>query len=343
MSPHKRIFIFIVSIVSLVFVSNAQLGYFSVVTNAYCGCNGSASVTITSGISPYSYTLNGTPTSTNVFTGLCPGNYTLFVEDSNAPTPDTVTIFFTVLDSIFKDTIIAKDGCNTMASASITLTGGVSPYSYTILPLGTPQTLTLNNLSTGTYTFLATDNAGCSLTNTFAVNNYSAVANFSMSATNAKVGSTIQFTNLSQYASSFLWDFGNGNQSGSYDAAITYTAQGSYLVKLIASLATCTDTAYRFLFITNELWISIPNVFTPNDDGVNDLWMISFMGSVDMKLQIFNRNGIKLYENKGTGIQWDGRTLSGEPVPTGTYFYVLEVTDVNNVVQKFNGYITLIR
>lgn len=314
---------------------------------AKCGCNGSASVNITSGVAPYSYTLNGVPTSTNVYTSLCAGNYTLFVQDSNAPTPDTVTIFFTINDSTFKDTILTMDGCNNVAaSANIVLSGGEMPYSYTLSPSGITGTLssfTLTNLSTGTYTLNATDNLGCAINSTFAVSNYSAVSNFSMSATNAKVGSTVFFTNLSQYASSFLWDFGNGNTSTTLDAAETYTAQGIYPVKLIAYFATCSDTSFKWLFITDNLFITVPNVFTPNDDGVNDLWIIASEGAIDMHLEIFNRYGVKIFENDGIGVQWDGRTISGEPAPSGTYFYSIEITDVSNNVSQYKGYITLLR
>lgn len=321
----------------------AQLTYSSVITDALCGCNGTASVTITSGVAPYSYTLNGVPTSTNAFTNLCAGAYTLFVKDSNAPTPDTVSVFFTIADNTFTSNIQAKDGCNTLASASISLTGGVAPYSYTIFPIGVAQSLTLSNLSAGTYTFAAKDNAGCAITNTFAVNNYSAIANFSMSASNAKPGTTIYFTNTSQYASSYLWDFGNGNTSVTHDAAETYTVPGTYKVKLIAYMGTCSDTSFKWVVITDKLWISIPNVFTPNDDAVNDLWIIHSEGATNMNVQIFNRYGVKIYENTGTGVQWDGRTMSGEAVPTGTYFYSLEVTDVLGNINKYSGYISLIR
>ncbi len=318
----------------------AQLSYFLTTNHTFCNCSGSASVTISSGVAPYSYTLNGTPTFTNVYTSLCAGNYTLFVQDSNTPNPDTVTIFFTINDSSFKSNIISKDGCNSAkASATINFTGGVPPYNYTI----SPTVYSLSNLSSGTYTVDAVDNVGCSISNTFAVSNYSAISNFSMSATNAKVGATILFTNLGQYASSFLWDFGNGNTATTFDAAETYTTQGAYPVKLIAYFATCSDTSYKWLFITDKLIISIPNIFTPNNDGVNDLWMPSSEGAVDMHLEIYNRYGVKVFENKGIGVQWEGRTLSGEPVPTGVYFYNLEVTDVLDKVNKYSGYITLLR
>lgn len=338
---HVRYFYIFTFFLFNVSVFKSQLTYLLNTQHAFCNCNGSASVSITSGIAPYSYTLNGVPTSTNVYNSLCAGNYTLFVQDSNTPA-DTVTIFFSVADSTFQSSVAAKDGCNSLASASITLSGGKTPYSYTLFPKNT-SALTYTNLTSGTYTFVANDNAGCAITNTFTVNNYSAVANFSVSATNAAVGSTILFTNISQYASGYLWDFGNGNTATSFDAAETYTAQGTYLVKLIANSGTCYDTTFKYVFITDKLTAVIPNVFTPNGDDINDLWYIMFEGATNMHLEIYNRYGVKIYENDGTGVQWDGRTISGEPVPTGTYFYSLEITDVLNSVNKFKGYITLIR
>lgn len=338
----KHIVYIYILIVFISSVSWAQLSFTSNIQSAYCGCNGSASFSITSGVAPYSYTLNGVPTSTNAFGSLCAGNYTLLVQDSNVPA-DTVTIFFNVMDSTLKTNVVAKDGCNLPASASISISGGKLPYTYTLFPLGISSSLTYSNLSTGSYTFIVQDNAGCSVTNTFAVNNYSAISNFSVSSTNAKTGSTILFTNLSLYASGYLWDFGNGNTATSFDASETYTIQGTYMVKLIAYSGTCSDTSYKYVYITDKLLVSIPNIFTPNGDDVNDLWYVSFEGAIDMHLEIFNRNGIKVYENNGTGVQWDGRTISGESVPTGTYFYVLEITDVLNNVSKMKGYITLLR
>jgi gliding motility-associated-like protein len=339
----KQVFIkYFVPFLIFPLCSNAQLSYTYTLVHAYCGCNGTASVNITSGVAPYSFTLNATTTTTNnVFNNLCAGNYTLFIEDSNVPN-DKDTIYFTIQDSTFKDTIIARDGCNSKGTASISLSGGWLPYSYTISPLGV-SSLTLSNLSDGIYTFIAKDNAGCTLTNTFSINNYSVVSNFSMSANSAKVGSTVLFTNLSQNASGFLWDFGNGNTSTGFDVAETYTTTGTFLVKLIAYYNTCSDTSYKYLNIADKLIFTAPNIFTPNNDDVNDLWYVFSEGAVNMHLEIFNRWGVKIYENNGTGVQWDGRTLSGEPVPEGTYFYSIEITDVLNNVNKFSGYITLMR
>ena len=93
----------------------------------------------------------------------------------------------------------------------------------------------------------------------------------------------------------------------------------------------------------------IPNVFTPNNDSINDVWRFSLgKGNVLNHLNIFNRWGNLISTNNETNKQqnivlWDGRTTSGEETPSGVYFYVLQYTDVNGDEHKKNGYITLIR
>jgi gliding motility-associated-like protein len=92
---------------------------------------------------------------------------------------------------------------------------------------------------------------------------------------------------------------------------------------------------------------TIPNVFTPNGDNINDVWEFSLgKGNTLNVLNIFNRWGllIKNAELKtNTYILWDGRTTSGEACSDGVYFYTLQYTDANGDVHKKNGYISLLR
>ncbi len=92
----------------------------------------------------------------------------------------------------------------------------------------------------------------------------------------------------------------------------------------------------------------IPNVFTPNNDSINDVWRFSLgKGNVLKDIAIFNRWGNLIYQKTNnlthTTVLWDGRTTSGEETPSGVYFYVLQYTDGNGDEHKKNGYITLIR
>jgi gliding motility-associated-like protein len=96
----------------------------------------------------------------------------------------------------------------------------------------------------------------------------------------------------------------------------------------------------------------IPNVFTPNEDSVNDTWLATLpKGSFLNGLEIYNRWGNLMYQPDAllldthtiSTILWDGRTTSGEKASEGVYYYVLEYTDKQGNKQKKNGYISLFR
>jgi gliding motility-associated-like protein len=89
----------------------------------------------------------------------------------------------------------------------------------------------------------------------------------------------------------------------------------------------------------------IPNVFTPNGDGVNDVFSFTFSGALT-NFSLYNRWGniIQTTNNQShTTILWDGRTTSGEACSEGVYFYSLEYKDSKGDVIKKNGYVSLIR
>lgn len=91
----------------------------------------------------------------------------------------------------------------------------------------------------------------------------------------------------------------------------------------------------------------IPNVITPNNDGINDVWRFNLgKGNLLKSLNIYNRWGNEIVINSRTTvnqINWDSRTTSGEETSSGVYFYVLQYTDANGDEHKKNGYITLIK
>ncbi|TVR36854.1 MAG: gliding motility-associated C-terminal domain-containing protein [Cryomorphaceae bacterium] len=74
------------------------------------------------------------------------------------------------------------------------------------------------------------------------------------------------------------------------------------------------------------LIVKVPNVFTPNGDGVNDLFRPEYniLSFDSYQLQVFNRSGVLIFFTDRPGMGWDGRTPSGTVAPGGSYFYVLE-------------------
>ncbi len=84
--------------------------------------------------------------------------------------------------------------------------------------------------------------------------------------------------------------------------------------------------------------MSIPNVFTPNGDGINDVFKINLSGEnlTSFDLNIFDRWGILIFSSQSLNNKWDGRTTSGIKVVSGTYFYILEINS-----KQYKGHISV--
>ena len=84
----------------------------------------------------------------------------------------------------------------------------------------------------------------------------------------------------------------------------------------------------------------IPNIFSPNGDGIHDRWVISFLETYPgCTVEVYNRYGQLIYRSIGYSTPWDG-TVSGKPVPVGTYYYIV---DPKNGRQKQAGYVDIVR
>lgn len=104
---------------------------------------------------------------------------------------------------------------------------------------------------------------------------------------------------------------------------------------------TCSDLDSVHVIV--DYSFEIPNAFSPNGDGLNDFFQIKHLEKLDaFRLQIFNRWGTLIYEQKGLSDFWDG-TYNGSPVPVATYYYVFEY-ELNGEKQKpKKDFISLIR
>ena len=98
-----------------------------------------------------------------------------------------------------------------------------------------------------------------------------------------------------------------------------------------------------------EIEFVIPNVFSPNGDGINDVWKVELGGKELQSCIIYNRWGVeqKNIKTQTTNsikvVTWDGYTTSGIASSDGVYYYLLEVKNAKGEVEKYRGYITLLR
>ena len=88
---------------------------------------------------------------------------------------------------------------------------------------------------------------------------------------------------------------------------------------------------------------TVPNVFTPDGNGINELFVINDNCIKDFHLQIYNRWGMKLFETTLPGHGWDGRTDSGLPSPEGTYYYILKTISLSGKESSSAGSVLLLR
>lgn len=194
------------------------------------------------------------------------------------------------------------------------------------------------------------------------------VAAFTPSVTTGCDPLVVTFTNTSQNADTYDWDFGNGQTLVVNDlSAQTQTYTATATVILVASQGACADAAtativipdcgctdpealnYDPLATFNDGSCTYPipsvetyNVFTPDEDGENDLFYVSATNSVNVELTIVNRWGAVMFESSGLNPVWDGKSAGAEAAE-GVYFYSYKVTGVTGDILEGHGFFELIR
>ncbi len=91
--------------------------------------------------------------------------------------------------------------------------------------------------------------------------------------------------------------------------------------------------------------LKVMNAFTPNGDGMNDRWIVTNNGGLcvtNVYVTVFNRYGGEVYVNPNYQNNWDG-TYKGNPVPDGTYYYVINYTLFNGRKVTVKGDVTILR
>ncbi len=172
---------------------------------------------------------------------------------------------------------------------------------------------------------------------------YNTHADFDFAPVPPQKNQPINFTNLSTSASIFHWAYGDGITSTEKDPSRLYDWTGTFNVCLIASnVDDCPDTVCKDVGTLIQPLADIPTGFTPNGDGENDVLYVRGPGIEKLDLKIYNRWGQLIFETRDKSIGWDG-TYKGQPQPTESYLYILQVTlREGGVVQK-EGNISLLR
>jgi trimeric autotransporter adhesin len=205
-------------------------------------------------------------------------------------------------------------------------------------------------VGTQTYTVTGTDANGCTNTDQVTITVLTVpVADInSTDPLSGYPGLVVTFTNASTNATGFVWDYNNGdtdvtnnvNQNG----GSTFNSPGTYTVTLTASNGVCDDVDQLIVIVIpfEPLVIHVPNVFTPDADGLNDTFWIDTENAESMSVIIVNRWGEFIEELDDITDVWDG-TSKGKEMSEGVYFFKYSIGAKDGTTTEGQGFVELIR
>ncbi|MFZ5552225.1 MAG: gliding motility-associated C-terminal domain-containing protein, partial [Bacteroidota bacterium] len=310
----------------------------SVNSNVLCfgGSTGSASASATGGTSPYTYLWSNGQTSSSAV-NLAAGSYSVTVTDANGcASSQTVTI--TQPNSLLLSTSTSADTCSLgNGTAGSVASGGTGPYSY--LWSNGQTTPTITGLGSGTYTVTVTDANNCTQGQNVIVAAVGTVAN---AGSNVFIQQGGSITLTATGGGSYLWSDGSASSSITVSPASTTT----YCVEV--TNLNCSDSACVTVFVDvpcngSVLSELMPNAFSPNRDGNNDLFCIpNNVCIIRFTLKVFDRWGEKIFETDNITDCWDG-TYNGKDLNTAVFVYYFQAELSNGESYKQQGNISLIK
>ncbi len=158
---------------------------------------------------------------------------------------------------------------------------------------------------------------------------------------------TVTFTDASQDAVKWNWDFGDGRTSNLPSPIHEYRDTGLYaVVQIVTHPSGCRDTLIQYLDIKPEVRYFLPNAFTPNGDSVNDGFKgVGILdGATNFRMSIWNRWGELVFETSDPDQAWNGRKGNGGPeAPAGVYLVLVSYNEPRGNKVEIKGYATLLK
>lgn len=154
---------------------------------------------------------------------------------------------------------------------------------------------------------------------------------------------TVDFIDESYIATEWNYDFGDGSSSLESNPSHEYQEAGTYTVtQYVNNDYGCDDETSIRVIVDPIVTLYIPNAFTPNDDGTNDIFKPEGVGVIDYEMWVFDRWGENIFYSAKMEEGWDG-TYKGAPVESGLYVYKFYIVDVEGNDREYTGGIHLLR
>jgi len=271
------------------------------------------------------------------------GNYQLIGSNSFGCVDTAhVNIF---VDTVKFTTAVEQVPCTQTATITVTTTQGISPFSMGIDDSelqNETNVFTVNGA--GNHTVTVQDSLLCETQSQVTV---TLLPPFEVDAGEPVTIIIGDATTLTSSGTSpivsYLWSPATGLSSATISNPVASPSETTTYTLTGISQQGCeaTDTVTVTVI---PICIEVRNAFTPNGDGINDYWMVYRSNAClkNVSVQVFNRYGNTVYENKNYNNTWDG-TYKGKPVPDGTYYAVCKFTLIDNKVVTIKKDVTVLR
>lgn len=297
-----------------------------------------------------------------VATPLTTGTYTVTGTSVNGCVDsDDAQVTIIAMDWNISQILTGPTDCGASTGYVSVMTSGTfqdpPTYTWSGPGAGSPNFINasvFSSLSTGWY-YLTIESNGCfRYDSAQVVPNNPPIAQLNAAPTSGIWPLAVNLTNTSQNGNSYYWDFGNGNTAtvpdltGQYQI---YDTTGVYMVMLVAINGNCTDTAYVTITVNEPpvippvvpVSLETSNVFSPNNDGVNEVFSFKLENITTLDVTVLNRWGQVVYESSGANFSWDGKTADGVVVEAGVYFYTYKATGAQQENFEGHGFLHLVR
>ncbi len=300
------------------------------------GQSGSIDLVVSGGTPPYAYNWSNGATTAGI-ANLTNGSYSVEITDQsgcfvsqtfqvNRPSPIRIDMVSTTTSSCEPREITE--------TFDINVDGGVAPYTIEWSSGNVSEDgYRMVTSEPGTYSVTVTDGFGCWQSRSFVVDNSQvlvegdfASASFPVYGENL-VNYEVQFINNSSgNIRSYYWDFGDGNNSLEAAPAHRYQEAGTYTVELTAydDWGCATNSSFQIEIL--DYFLKVPNVFSPNGDGINDHFFPKFLYIETLSFTVMNKWGEILFHTEDLDSQgWDGSYRGQQAIP-GNYVYKIDFT-----------------
>ncbi len=322
-------------------------------TPASCtAADGTITITGGGGLAPYQYSIDGvTFQASNVFNVAANTPYTITITDAN----NCITTMPNVLvDAINDLSLTAGPDTAICSGQSVTIFANSNAGSYSWSPttgLSAPTSATtIASPTTSTFYTVTATLGACVQTATVTVSLDQSLSVDAGGPLYVDAGGSAQaqavVTGANTDIAAVLWTPSEGlSATNILDPVVTpVNTSGSVSYNItVTNTSGCSASDVLLVNIVPNC-IALKNAFTPNGDGINDLWTVydDYSCLKNITVHVFNRYGSKVFESRDYRNKWDG-SFKGKALPDGTYYAVVDFTMSSGVVRTVKTDLTILR